>query len=67
MRTGSLPSKLYSPSFEDKPQSASKISAFDLWLPGHFELGFFTSRIVRSEMDSTALGFSYVGRKSRNR
>ena len=24
------------------------------------ELGFFTSRIVRSEMECTALGFSYV-------
>ena len=35
-------------------------SALDLWPPGHFELGFFASRIRRSEMECSALGFSYV-------
>ena len=36
-------------------------SALDLWPPGHFALGFFASRIGRSEMECSALGFSYVG------
>ena len=36
-------------------------SALDLWPPGHFELGFFASRIRRSEMECSALSFSYVG------
>ena len=31
-------------------------SALDLWPPGHFELGFFASRIGRC----AALGFFYV-------
>ena len=35
-------------------------SALDLWPPGHFALGFFASRIGRSEMECSALGFSYV-------
>ena len=34
-------------------------SALDLWAPDHFELGFFASRIRRSEMKCSALGFSY--------
>ena len=34
-------------------------SALDLWSPGHFELGFFASRLRRSEMECSALGFSY--------
>ena len=41
-------------------------SALDLWSPGHFELGFFASRIRRSEMECSALGFSYVRWKPRN-
>ena len=41
-------------------------SALDLWPPGHFELGFFASRIRRSEMECSALGFSYVRWKPRN-
>ena len=32
-------------------------SALDLRPPGHFALGFFASRIGRSEMESSALGF----------
>ena len=35
-------------------------SALDLWPPGHFALGFFASRIERSEMEVSALGFSFV-------
>ena len=35
-------------------------SALDLWLPGHFELGFLASRIGRSGMECSALGFSYA-------
>ena len=30
--------------------------ALDLWPPGHFALGFFASRIGRSEMECSALG-----------
>ena len=41
-------------------------SALDLWPPGHFALGFFASRIERSEMKCSALGFSYVRWKPRN-
>ena len=41
-------------------------SALDLWSPGHFTLGFFTSRIRRLEMECSALGFSYVSWKPRN-
>ena len=41
-------------------------SALDLWPPGHFALGFFASRIGRSEMECSALGFSYVRWKPRN-
>ena len=41
-------------------------SALDLWPPGHFALGFFASRIERSEMEVSALGFSFVRRKPRN-
>ena len=32
-------------------------SALDLWPLGHCELGFFASRIGRSEMECAALGF----------
>ena len=35
-------------------------SALDLWPPGHFALGFFASGIERSEMEVSALGFSFV-------
>ena len=35
-------------------------SALDLWLPDHFALEFFASRIGRSEMERSALGLSYV-------
>ena len=35
-------------------------SALDLWPPGHFALEFFASQIGRSEMECSALGFSYV-------
>ena len=35
-------------------------SALDLWPPGHFSLGFFASGTGRSEMECSALGFSYV-------
>ena len=41
-------------------------SALDLWPPGHFALGFFASRIGRSEMECSALGFSYELGKPRN-
>ena len=41
-------------------------SALDLWPPGHFELGFLASRIGRSEMECSALGFSYASCKPRN-
>ena len=41
-------------------------SALALWSPGHSELGFFTSRIRRSEMECSALGFSYERWKRRN-
>ena len=35
-------------------------SALDLWPPGHFALEFFASQIGRSEMECSALSFSYV-------
>ena len=35
-------------------------SALDLWPPGHFALECFASQIERSEMECSALGFSYV-------
>ena len=35
-------------------------STLNLWAPGHFELGFFASRIGRSEVGCAALGFFYV-------
>ena len=41
-------------------------SALDLWPPGHFALGFFASQIGRSEMECSALGFSFVRGKPRN-
>ena len=41
-------------------------SALALWSPGHSELGFFASRIRRSEMECSALGFSYERWKRRN-
>ena len=41
-------------------------SALDFWPPSHFALGFFASRIGRSEMECSALGFSYVRGKPRN-
>ena len=41
-------------------------SALDLWPPGHFALEFFASQIGRSEMECSALGFSYVRWKPRN-
>ena len=40
---------------EAKPQFASYISSLD----GHFELGFFASRIGRYEMECAALSFYY--------
>ena len=37
------------------------VCAWILRLPGHFELGFFASRIGRSEMEGVALGlFMYI-------
>ena len=45
---------------EMKLQYVCLDSVLDLWPPGHFELGFFASRIRRSEMECSALGFSYV-------
>ena len=41
-------------------------SALDLWPLGYFALGLFASRIGRSEMKCSALGFSYVRWKLRN-
>ena len=41
-------------------------STLDLWPLGHFVLGFFASRIGRSELECSALGFSYLCRKPRN-
>ena len=41
-------------------------SALNLWPPGHFEIGFLASRIGRSEMECSALGFSYARWKPRN-
>ena len=41
-------------------------SSLDLWPPGHFPLEFFASQIERSEMECSALGFSYVRWKPRN-
>ena len=41
-------------------------SALDLWPPGHFVLEFFASQIGRLEMESSALGFTYVRSKPRN-
>ena len=41
-------------------------SSLDLWPPGHFALEFFASQIERSEMECSALGFSYVRWKPRN-
>ena len=35
-------------------------SVLDLWPPGHFALEFFATQIGRSEMECSALGFSYV-------
>ena len=43
-----------------KLQYICLVFALDLWPPNHFELGFFASRIGRSEMEYTALGFSYI-------
>ena len=40
-------------------------SVLDLWLPGHFAPGFFASEIGGSEMECSALGFSYVCWKPR--
>ena len=34
-------------------------SVLDLRPPGHFELGFFASRMRHLEMECSALGFSY--------
>ena len=31
-------------------------SALDLWPPGHFKLGFFASRIGRSDMEVCDIG-----------
>ena len=42
-------------------------SALDLWPPGHFALEFFATQIGRSEMECSALGFSYVRWKPRNK
>ena len=41
-------------------------SAMGLWPPGHFALEFFASQIECSEMEGSALGFSYVRWKPRN-
>ena len=41
-------------------------SVLDLWPPGHFALEFFATQIGRSEMECSALGFSYVRWKPRN-
>ena len=41
-------------------------SALDLWPPGHFALEFFATQIGHSEMECSALGFSYVRWKPRN-
>ena len=41
-------------------------SALELWPPGHFELECLVSRIGRSEMECSALGFSYVRSKPKN-
>ena len=38
-------------------------SALNFWPPGYFALGFFATRIGRSEMECSALGFSYVRRR----
>ena len=43
-----------------KLQNMCLDSSLDLWLPGHFALEFFASQIGRSEMECSALGFSYV-------
>ena len=45
---------------EMKLQYVCLDSALDLWPPGHFALEFFASQIGRSEMECSALGFSYV-------
>ena len=49
-----------------KPTYMCLDSALDLWPPGHFALEFFASRIGRSEMECSDLGFSYVRGKPRN-
>ena len=41
-------------------------SALDLWPPGHFALEVFASQIGRSEIECSALGFSYERWKPRN-
>ena len=51
---------------EMKLQYACLDSALDLWPPSHFALEFFASQIGRSEMECSALGFSYVRWKPRN-
>ena len=51
---------------EMKLQYVCLDSALDLWPPGHFALEFFASQIGRSEMECSALGFSYVRWKPRN-
>ena len=42
-----------------KPKYMCLDSALDLWPPGHFALEFFASRIGRSEMECSDVGFSY--------
>ena len=49
-----------------KPKYMCLDSALDLWPPGHFALEFFASRIGRSEMECSDVGFSYVRGKPRN-
>ena len=49
-----------------KPKYMCLDSALDLWPLGHFALEFFASRIGRSEMECSDVGFSYVRGKPRN-
>ena len=62
-----------------KPKYMCLDSALDLWPPGHFareffagifrgnfSREFFASRIGRSEMECSEVGFSYVRGKPRN-
>ena len=49
-----------------KPKYMCLDSALDLWPPGHFALEFFASRIGRSEMECSDVGFSYARGKPRN-